>query len=129
MRHATRTEFSAISLTGALPQIILSATGGAVNCSRSFVWLAMLGVVALFTLATPDIPDTAFNETELPLTVSFAAWPQARLGLPIPSARRVSEELKDSLEVSNSRIPFGSQQDQHRAPTADLQKLLCVFLI
>jgi hypothetical protein len=89
----------------------------------------MLGVVALVTLATPDIPDTAFNETELPLAVSLAALPQARLGLPLPSASRATEEFQNSLDVSNSRIPFGSERDRHRAPTPNLQKMLCVFLI
>lgn len=97
--------------------------------SRSFVWLLMFGVMALFTFATPDLTDTAFSETESPLTVSFAALPQVRPGLPIPAASRVSDEFRNSLEIANSRTPYGSEQNRHRPPAADLQKLLCVFLI
>jgi len=99
-----------------------------VKCSRSFVWLVMFGVVALFTFATPGISDADFNETESPLSVSFAVLPQAKLGLPIPSESRVADKFRNSLEVAHSRISY-HEQDRHRAPATDLQQLLCVFLI
>ncbi len=88
----------------------------------------MFGVVALFTFATPGVSDTDFNETESPLSVSFAVLPQARLGLPTPSESRVAAEFGNSLEVAHSRISY-REQDRHRPPAADLQQLLCVFLI
>jgi hypothetical protein len=91
------------------------------------VWLVMFGVVALFTFATPGVSDTDFNDTESPLSVSFAVLPQARLGLPTPSESRVSAEFRN-FEVAHFGISYG-EQDRHRAPAADLQPLLCVFLI
>ena len=97
--------------------------------SRSFVWLLVFGVVALFALATPDITDTAFDEVEAPLTASFAALPQARLQLPMPAMSPGSHAFGNFLKISNSLINSRREQDPHRAPTADLQKLLCVFLI
>ena len=88
----------------------------------------MFGVVAVFTFATPGVSDTDFNETESPLGVSFAVLPQARIGLPTPSESRVSAEFGNSLEIADSRISY-REQDRHHAPTDNLQKLLCVFLI
>jgi len=128
VRHTTRTEFAPISLTGEVAQVILCATWGRfVNSSRSFVWLVVLGVVALFTLAAPDVTDTAFNETESPLTVSFAALPQARLGLPILPVNQLSGEFRNSPKPLTHRVRYGNEQNRARTP--DLQRLLCVFLI
>jgi hypothetical protein len=88
----------------------------------------MCGVVAVFTLAMPGISDTDFNETESPLNVSFAALPQAGLGLPTPSESRLSDDFGSSLNVAHSRTSY-REQDRHLRPAADLQQLLCVFLI
>jgi hypothetical protein len=89
----------------------------------------MFGLVALFTLATPDISDTPFSEADAPLTVSFSALPQARLGPPILSASRVSDEFRNSFVVPNPHAGYGAEHERRSVQTALLQKLLCTFLI
>jgi len=89
----------------------------------------MFGLLALFTLATPDIADTTFNETDLPLTVSFAALPQTRLGPPVLSAIRLSNEFGNRFDVPNPRARYGVEHERHAVRTVGLQKLLCTFLI
>jgi hypothetical protein len=107
---------------------MLCATWGCVvNSSRSFVWLVVLGVVALFTLATPDVTNTAFSETESPLTVSLAILPQAKPGLPTPPVSQRSGEFRNSPKLLTHRVRYGNEQNRARTP--DLQRLLCVFLI
>jgi len=100
-----------------------------VNSSRSLIWFVMFGLVALFALATPDIADTAFSETDPPLTVSFAALPQARLGPPVLLTARVSDRFTNRLDIPNLRAGYGVERDRHAVRTAGLHKLLCTFLI
>jgi hypothetical protein len=89
----------------------------------------MFGVVALFSLAPPDNADTAFNEMDRPLIVSYATLPQARLAAPTITARRVLDGFRRSLQIPNSALTYGREQDRFAARSGDLQKMLCVFLI
>jgi len=89
----------------------------------------MFGLVALFTFATPDVSDTPFSETDAPLTVSFSALPQARLGPPILSASRWADKFRNSFDVPNPHAGYGVEHERRSVQTAGLQKLLCTFLI
>ena len=90
--------------------------------------LAMFGMVALVSLVPPDSADTAFNEMDRPLLVSYATLPQARLVTPF-TVRHVLDGFKRLTAVPNSAIAYSREQDRHAVRSGDLQKMFCVFLI
>jgi len=104
---------------------------GVVKYSRTFVLLTMLGVLAVFMCSPLDISDTAFDETDRPLTASYAVLPQARVAPDTVTSRRfLSNEFRHSFEMPRRAATYGKKQDQRPARSSPrLQELLCVFLI
>jgi hypothetical protein len=87
-----------------------------------------LGMVLLLAMPPMDAPDTAFNEMDLPLTVSHARLPRITFMRPATQAMFSTKfEHEESLD-SNHR-PARRESVTKSQQLRSLQPLLCTFLI
>ena len=88
----------------------------------------LLGTVLLLALPPMDMPETAFNEMDLPATVSHVALPRLRLAPPATEKIAVAS-------LTFQRVATDSREKSHLEPVRksqqllSLQPLLCTFLI
>jgi len=88
----------------------------------------LLGTVCLLVLPPMDMPETAFNEMDLPATVSHVALPRLRLASPatekIAVAGLIFQRVATDYREKSRLEPV--TKSQH---VLSLQPLLCTFLI
>ena len=91
--------------------------------------LCLLGMVLFLAVPPADMPETAFNEMDLPLTVSQVVLPRVTLSPPTlePVALQDLFTLREALEVKHLPQVAEPVAKAHDAPA--LQPLLCTFLI
>jgi len=89
----------------------------------------LFGTVLLTALPRVDAPDTAFNETDAPVVVSYPALPRLRSLAPFILANSLPEVSASALVPDfNHRAPrFKSAREVQGS--GNLQPLLCTFLI
>ena len=93
--------------------------------SRWTLVLCLLGTVLLFALPPIDMPQTAFNEMDLPVTVSHVTLPRLRLAPPATETvatasltfQQATAEYRERSPITKSQCVLSSQP------------LLCTFLI
>lgn len=89
----------------------------------------LFGAVLLTALPGVDTPDTAFNETDTPVFITYPVLPRLRLIAPFVLANNLPEASALALVPDlNRRAPqFKSAQEIQGSD--NLQPLLCTFLI
>jgi hypothetical protein len=89
--------------------------------------LCLLGTLCFLVLPPVDTPGTAFNEMDLPATVSQVALPRLRLAPPATERIAVAELILQRAAIEHSAtLPEPVTKSQH---ALSLQPLLCTFLI
>lgn len=88
--------------------------------------LCLLGTVLLLALPPMDMPETAFNEMDLPATVSHVTLPRLRLAPPATEAVAVVNLIfqRPAAENHEQSPPITKSQR-----VLSLQPLFCTFLI
>ena len=88
----------------------------------------LLGTVCLLVLPPMDMPETAFNELDLPAPVSHVAPPRLRLASPatekIAVAGLIFQRVATDYREKSRPEPVTKSQR-----VLSLQPLLCTFLI
>ena len=88
--------------------------------------LCLLGTVLLLALPPIDMPETAFNEMDLPATVSHVTLPRLKLAPPATEAV-VAASLTFQQAATDYREQ--SQPITKSQRVLSLQPLFCTFLI
>ena len=90
--------------------------------------LCLLGTVCLLVLPPMDMPETAFNEMDLPATVSHVGLPRLRLASPA-TEKIVVAGLVFQRATTDCREKSQPEPVTKSRPVPSLQPLLCTFLI
>lgn len=94
--------------------------------SRWTLLLCMLGTVLLLALPPIDMPQTAFNEMDLPVTVSHVTLPRLRLA---PPAAETVATASLTFQQAAAEYREQSQPITKSQRVLSLQPLFCTFLI
>ena len=87
----------------------------------------LLGTVCLLALPPMDMPETAFNEMDLPATVSHVALPRLRLVPPATVKIAIADLIFQRAAINGEKsLPGPITKSQH---VVSLQLVLCTFLI
>jgi hypothetical protein len=97
-----------------------------VKQSRWALIFCLLGTVLLLALPPIDMPETAFNEMDLPATASHVTLPRLRLAAPAAEAVPVANLIFQRAAVD---FPEQSQPITRSQRVLSLQPLFCTFLI
>ena len=98
---------------------------------KRFHWtllLCLLGMLLLSVVPPVDAPETAFNEMDLPLTVSHANLPRVTLSPPAAQTLAIPYLSVHREELNTPRL-ISRFEPTVKSPRPSLQPLLCTFLI
>ncbi|HLZ41836.1 MAG TPA: hypothetical protein VKQ11_12790 [Candidatus Sulfotelmatobacter sp.] len=90
--------------------------------------LCLVGTLCFLVLPPVDTPGTAFNEMDLPGTVSHFALPRLRLAPPATEKIAVAGLILQRAEIDSSVKSLTEPVTKSRHALS-LQPLLCTFLI
>jgi len=111
------------------PAILRVTWGDVVKRIYWILFGCLFGAVVLTALPGVDAPDTAFNETETPVFVSYPALPRFRSIAPFVLANHLPEASALALVPDFNRPAPKFKSAQEVQGSDNLQPLLCTFLI
>jgi hypothetical protein len=109
---------------------MLCSVGSVMKKSFWAISLCLLSAVLLLcAVSTANIAESGFDEIDIPAGVSHPAMPRPKATAYRSENLSVLAEFRHVEVAGLRRSPAVPTKYAHSLPSADLQKLLCTFLI